>query len=66
MINELDLLLLPNFMALGIHFVFGAKFSWNLGIDTCFNVECELLGRIFDFLGCYLVVTVCYLVVTAC
>ena len=29
------------------------KFSWNEGIDTCFNVECVLLGRNFDFLGGY-------------
>ena len=42
------------------------KFSWNEGIeDTCFNVECMLLGRNFDFLGGYLVVTARYLVVTA-
>ena len=34
-------------------------------IDTCFNVECVLLGRNFDFLGGYLVVTARYLVLTA-
>ena len=44
--------------------MFGANFSWNDGIDTCFNVECVLLGRNFDFRGSYLVVTACYLVVT--
>ena len=38
----------------------------NVGIDTCFNVECMLLGRNFDFLDGYLVVTARYLVVTAC
>ena len=38
--------------------------TWNEGIDTCFNVKCVLLGRNFDFLGGYLVVTACYLVVT--
>ena len=54
-----------NFIALGIYFIFGTKFSWNEGIDTCFNVECELLGRNFDYFGSYLVVTVRYLVVTA-
>ena len=64
MINELDLLWLPNFIALGIYFIFVTKFSWNERIDTCFNVECVLLGRNFDFLGGYLVVTARYLVVT--
>ena len=37
------------------------KFSWNKGIDTCFNAKCVLLGRNFDFLGGYLVVTARYL-----
>ena len=54
MINELDLLWLPNFIALGLYFIFGAKFSWNEGIDTRFNVAFVLLGRNFDFLGAYL------------
>ena len=53
MINELDLLWVPNFIALGIYFLFGTKFSWNEGIGTCFNVECVLLGRNFYFLGGY-------------
>ena len=53
MINELDLFWLPNFLAVGIYFICGTKFSWNKGIDTCFNVECVLLGRNFDFLGGY-------------
>ena len=35
-----------------------------MGIYTCFNVECVLPGRNFDFLGGYLVVTARYLVVT--
>ena len=65
MIYELDLLWLPNFIVLGIYFIFGPKFSWNEGIDTCFNVELVLLGRNFDFLGGYLVVTAHYLVVAA-
>ena len=56
---------MPNFIALGIHFIFGTKFSWNEGIDACFNVECVLLGRNFVFLGGYLVVTARYLVVAA-
>ena len=51
-------------MALGIYFIFGTTFSSNQGIDTCFNVECVLLDRNFDFLGGYLVVTARYLVVT--
>ena len=64
MINKLDLLWLPNFIALGIYFILGIKFSWNEGTDTCFNVKCVLLGRNFDFLGGYLVVTARYLVIT--
>ena len=54
-----------NFIALGIYFIFGTKFSWNEGIDTCFNVKCVLLGRNFDYFGGYLVVTASYLMVTA-
>ena len=65
MINEPDLLRLPNFIALGIYFIFGTKFPWNEGTDTCFNVEFVLIGRDFYFLGSYLVVTARYLVVTA-
>ena len=66
MIKELDLLLLPNFTALGIYFTFGTKFSWNEGIDTCFNIKCVLLeGRNFDVRVGYLVVTARYIVVTA-
>ena len=60
MINKLNLLWLPNFIALGKYFIFGTKFSWNEGIGTCFNVECVLLGDNFDFLGIYLVVTARY------
>ena len=45
-------------------FTFWLKFSWNKGIDTCFNVECVLPDCSFDFLGGYLVVTARYLVVT--
>ena len=62
--NELDLLWVLNFIALGIYFIFGTKFFWNAGIDTCFNVEYVLLGRNFDYFGGYLVVTARYLVVT--
>ena len=47
-------------------FQFGIKFSWNEEIDTCFNVECVLLDRNFDFCDGSLVVTSRYLVVTAC
>ena len=65
-INELDLLLVPNFIALEIYFCFAGKFFWNKGlIDTCFNVECALLDGNFDFFGGYLVVNARYLVVTA-
>ena len=45
-------------------FIFGTKFSWNEGIDTYFNAKCVLLGRNFDFLGGYLVVTWWLLLVT--
>ena len=62
--NELDLLWVLNFIALGIYFIFGTKFFWNVGIDTCFNVEYVLLGRNFDYFGGYLVVTARYLEVT--
>ena len=47
-INELHLLWVPNFIALGIYILFGAKFFWNEETDTCFNVECVLLGRNFS------------------
>ena len=40
------------------------NFSWNEETDTCFNVECVLLGLNFDFLGGYLLVTARYLMVT--
>ena len=53
MVNERELLWVPNFTALRIYFVFGTKFSWNEGIDTCFNVECVLLCCNFGFLGGY-------------
>ena len=52
-----------NFIALGICFNFGTKLSWDEGIDTCFNVECVLHGRNFDYFRGYLVVTTRYLVV---
>ena len=64
-INEFDLLWGPNFIALAIYFIFGTKFTWNEGIDTCFNVEGVLLGLNFDFFRGYLVITACYLVITA-
>ena len=43
MINELNLLWVSNFIALGIYFIFGTKFSWNEGIGACFNVRCVFL-----------------------
>ena len=64
MINELHLLWVTNFIAVGIYFLFGTKFSWNVETDTCFNVECMLLGRNYDFLGGCLVPTGRYLSVT--
>ena len=65
MFNKLDLLCVPNFIALRKYFILGTTFSWNEGTDTYFNVECVLLGRNVYFLGGSLVVTACYLVVTA-
>ena len=64
-INEFDLLWVPHFIALAIYFIFGTKFTWNEGIDTCFNVEGVLLGLNFDFFCGYSVITACYLVITA-
>ena len=64
MINELQLLWVSNFIALWIYFLPGTKLSWNEENDTCFNVEYVLIGRNFDFLGGYLVVTACYLMIT--
>ena len=52
-------------MPLGIYFIFGIKFSWNEGNNTCLNVEYVLLDRNFDFLGGYLVVTARYLAIIA-
>ena len=52
---------MPNFIAIGIYFLFGTKFSWNEETDTCVNVECMLLGCNDDFLGGYLVATTHYL-----
>ena len=48
-----------------IYFIFGPKFSWNEGINTCFNVKCMLLACNFDLHGVDLVVAARYLVVTA-
>ena len=56
---------MPNLIARGMYFLSGTTFSWNEENDVeCFNVKCVLLGRNFDFLGGYLVVTARYLVVT--
>ena len=55
---------MPNFIAIGIQFLFGIKFSWNEGTDICFNAKCMLLDCNYDFLGGYLVATACYLSVT--
>ena len=56
---------MPNFIAIGIYFLFGIKFSWNEETDTCFKFECVLLVLNFDFLGGYLVGTARYLSVAA-
>ena len=56
---------MSNFIALGIYIFFGTKFSCSEKTDTCFDVECVLLGCNFDFFGGYLVVTAPYLVITA-
>ena len=55
---------MPNFIAIGIYFLFGTKFFWSEETDTGFNVECVLRGRNFDFLSGYLVAVVRYLGVT--
>ena len=55
---------MPNFIAIGIYFLFGTIISWNEETDTCFNVECMLLDRNYDFLGGYLVATAHYLSLT--
>ena len=47
-LTSFDLLWSSNFIALGIYSILG-PFSWNEGIDTCFNVDCVLPGRNFDF-----------------
>ena len=62
MINEHHLLWTRSFVALRIYFLFKINFWCNEETDTCFNVEYVLLGRNFDLLGCYLVVTACYLI----
>ena len=51
---------MPDFIAIGIYFLFGTKFFWNEKTDTCFNIKCVLLGCNFD----YLVVSARYLSVT--
>ena len=56
---------MSNIIAFGIYFIFGTKFSWNERNNTCFNVECVLLGHKFHLFGGYLVVTARYLAVTA-
>ena len=39
MIKNLDLLGVPQFIALETYFIFETKFSWNEETDTFFNVE---------------------------
>ena len=59
MINQLDLLWVLNFTALGIYSIFGTKFSWSEEIDTFSMSNVCYLAVIF--LG----VTARYLVVAA-
>ena len=49
-INELDLLWMSNFVALEMYFFFGTKFSWNEGIDICFDLNMCYLAGILIFL----------------
>ena len=61
MINKLDLLWVLNFIGLEIYFIFGTRFPWNEGIDTCFNVECVLRDRFsWCLLGSYCSLSSCY------
>ena len=55
---------MPNFIAFEKYFIFETKFYWNDGIDTCFNVECLILGFDYDCFRGFLVVNARYLVVT--
>ena len=52
---------MPNFIALGIYFIFGSTFSWNEGIDTSLMSNVRYLAVILIFL----VVMARYLVFSA-
>ena len=54
---------MPNFIALEVYFIFEAKFPAMRGLILVLMSN-VLLGRNFDFLSGYLVVTACYLVAT--
>ena len=59
MINKIDLGRVPNFIVLEIYFIFDTTFSWNEGIDTCFNVNLTVILiflRLLDGTARYLVV----------
>ena len=59
MINKIDLRRVPNFIVLEIYFIFDTTFSWNEGIDTCFNVNLTVILiflRLLDGTARYLVV----------
>ena len=59
MINKIDLKRVPNFIVLEIYFIFDTTFSWNEGIDTCFNVNLTVILiflRLLDGTARYLVV----------
>ena len=51
-VNELDLLWVPNFIALRMYFIYGTKFSWNEGTDTC---QIDLMSNV-----CSLVVIIIF------
>ena len=58
-INKLELLWVPNFIALGIYFIFGTKFFWNVGLILVLMSNMRYLVVILIFLW-FLVVTAHY------
>ena len=58
-INKLELLWVPNFIALGIYFIFGTKFFWNVGLILVLMSNMCYLVVILIFLW-FLVVTAHY------
>ena len=61
MINQLGLLWVSNFIALGIYFIIGTKFSWDEGIyNFLMSNMCYLAIIFMGFTARYLVVTAGY------